>query len=166
MCLDQFVAHCLDIIDIQLCCGMWFEHGGLIDLFFGSGGCGFDGQELDVNIGHIHGCQLDRESSYVAWVDAVGIYHTRNFHTGIGWQVVDQTGIQHIATDLIWIAGHDGFHNIRSIFFGSFVGYFSVFQNIFPFFLPAFDLLHTSAWVFVQRDVVFFDHFRISGFDK
>ena len=68
MCLDQFVAHCLDIIDIQLCCGMWFEHGGLIDLFFGSGGCGFDGQELDVDIGHIHGCQLDRESSYVAWL--------------------------------------------------------------------------------------------------
>ena len=27
MCLDQFVAHCLDIIDIQLCCGMGFEHG-------------------------------------------------------------------------------------------------------------------------------------------
>ena len=27
MCLDQFVAHCLDIIDIQLRCGMGFEHG-------------------------------------------------------------------------------------------------------------------------------------------
>ena len=27
LCLDQFVAHCFDIIDIQLCCGMGFEHG-------------------------------------------------------------------------------------------------------------------------------------------
>ena len=49
MCLDQLVAHCFDIIDIQLCCCMWFEHGCLVDLFFGSGGCGFDGQELNID---------------------------------------------------------------------------------------------------------------------
>ena len=33
MYLDQFVAHCLDIIDIQLCCGMGFEHGSHIFFF-------------------------------------------------------------------------------------------------------------------------------------
>ena len=43
---------------------------------------------------------------------------------------------------------------------------FSVFQDIIALLLPAFDLLNTASWIFIQRNIVLLNQIRAVFFYK
>ena len=145
---------------------MRIQHSCLVNLIFIFCCSCFNRKKLYIDVGHIHGCKLYRKSSQSAWIYTVGIDHTRNLYAGICRKIFNQSIVQYISADFIRNTGNNGFHNVRSIFFGTLMSDFAVFQNIFSFFFPTINLIDTATWILVQRNVVFIDHFRIFGFDE
>ena len=106
---------------------MRIQHSCLVDLFFVFCGSCLNGKELYIDIGHVHCRNLYGQASHFAGIDAVGVDHAGNFHTGVCRKVLDETVVDHIAADLIGVACDNSLHDVGSIFFGTLVGHFSVF---------------------------------------
>ena len=69
----ELVAHCDDIVDGELCCGMRLKHCGVVDVLTLAGNCRLDGEELRIDVGHIHSRELYGESADVGRMDAAAV---------------------------------------------------------------------------------------------
>ena len=162
----QFITHAADIINIQLRRRMRIQHGSLVNIILISRSGSLDGKQLHIDIGLVHCCQLHGQAAYMTGIDSLGIDHTRNLHTGIGGKVINQPGVQDVSANLVRLVGHHRLHDVRSIFPGTFMGDFTILKDIVSLLFPFSDLLDTASGIFIQRNVEFINHFRITGFDK
>ena len=166
MSSDQIVHHALDGVDVQFCCGMRIQHCSLVNVIQLLGMSSFDGQQLHVDVGHVHCCTLYGQSTHAAGIDTHAIDQTGNLNTGICRQVGDQVaGIQHVAADLVGSIGDDAFHDPGSIFVRTGMLLHTALLQLCVFLLPAFDLVDAAAGILIQRNVVALDQLRIIALD-
>ena len=163
---DQIVAHMYDVVDRKLGRAVRVEHGRLIDMFLLLGDGGFDGQQLHVDLRHVHRGKLYRKRGLRAGLDAGAVHETSHFHASFARQVRDQTGrVQHIAADLERNVRYDRFHDAGSVFLRALVRHFTV-EVLFFFAVPALDLMDAAARILVQRDIVPLDKFGVLGLNE
>ena len=55
---DEVVHHLADGVHVQLAAGMGVQHGGLVDVLLLAGAGSLNGQQLHVDVGHVHGRAL------------------------------------------------------------------------------------------------------------
>ena len=145
---------------------MRLQHDGAKYIFLTACTRCFDCQQLAVDVGHIHGSENRGQCSDIGGMDPHSVYETRDFHTSLLREITDQmTGIQYIAADGIRLIQNDSFHDIRSIFPGSFMSQIRIFRKRLAQVFPAFDLTDTASGIFIQRNVELIDHLRITGLD-
>lgn len=87
---NQIVHHFFDGVNIQLAGGVRIHHSRLINMFQLVCARCLNGQQLYVDIGHIHSRALDRQRTHIAGMDSLPIDKARNLHTGLGGKVGDQ----------------------------------------------------------------------------
>ena len=115
MGFDEIVAHADDVVDTKLRGGMGVEHRRLVDVFLFQGQRGFDGDEVDVDVGAVEGGELFGEGADMASLYAVDIDQAGDFHNAVGGQVGDESVIEDIAADLVGGVGLDGVDDARAV---------------------------------------------------
>ena len=167
VCLDQIVHHSDNVVNRKLGSSVRLQHCRVIYKVALAGDGSLNGDQLRVDIGHVHCRQLNRQPADTAGMNAVAVDQAGNFDTGIFGQVFDQTAaVEHVAADLVRRAGDNGFHDARSVFVRAFVRQLAFLAQFVVFFFPAVDLVDAAPGVFIQRNVVTVDQFWIFGFDK
>ena len=144
---------------------MGLQHGRHVDVLPLLGDRRLDGQQLGIDVGHVHGRQLDRQLANVAGVHAPVVHQAGHLHAGVGGQVVDQPGVEHVAADLVGIAGDNGFHDIGGVLPGTLVGHLAVVQDVFLLLFPALDLVYAAAGILVQGNVELLNELGVLGLD-
>ena len=125
-----------------------------------------DGEELDVNVEHVHGRALNRQRADMAGLDAVSVHEAGHFDACFLRQVGDQvTRIENVAADLVGRVGHNGFHDMGRILPGALVSLDAGLEELCVFFLPGLDLVDAAAGVLIQRNVVAVDELGIAALD-
>ena len=69
---------------------MWVKHCRLINMLQPACAGSLYGKKLYIDICHIHGCTLYRQTSHIARVDALPVNQTRNLDTGFRRQIRNQ----------------------------------------------------------------------------
>ena len=159
---DQIVYHLLDGVDIQFAAGMRIQHGSLVDMLLLQSTSSLDGQQLNVDVGHVHSCALYGQSTHMGGMNTVTVHQTGNLNAGLCGQVADQMiGIQHVTADFIRSIGNDGLHNMSCILAGTLVILHAGLQQLCVFLFPSFDLVYAAAGILIQRNIVTVDELRI-----
>ena len=166
MGFDQFIAHSDNIIDGKLGAGMRIQHDRLIDGLFSAGHRCLYRHQLHIDVRSIEGCTLLGKVTDIARLHAVTVDQTGDFHTGVGRQVGDQTIVQYVAADFDRLISFHRFHNIACVFFRAGMGEIRIGGQLMAALLPVFNLPDASAGIFIQRDAVAIDQFRILSLDK
>ena len=108
---DQLQGHFFDIVQAQLRGGVGIEHGGPDHIGALSGPGGLDGQQLDVDVGHIHGGADGGQGTDEGGMDTGGVHQAGDLHAGGLGEIGDQVArVQHIAADADGLVGDDGLH--------------------------------------------------------
>ena len=109
---DELVAHLHDVVDRKLCRSVRLEHSRLIDLRAGSGDSRLDGQQLSVDVGHIHRREDGRELADMAGSDSAAVDKAGYLDAGVGGEIVNEPGVDNISADLVGLVGDDRFHDV------------------------------------------------------
>ena len=166
VCFDELVYHLLDAVDIQLAAGVRVEHRGLVNVLALTRDRCFDGEQLDVDIRHIHRRALHGQRTDVAGVDTRPVDETWHLNTCLLGQIGDEmTFVQHVAADLVRRVRDHRFQNAGGILVASRVLFYSFTQDVVVFLAPLVDLFDTATWILVERDVELVDEIRVLGFD-
>ena len=114
--LDEIIAQFDDVVDgkFRRCGGI--QHRRMIDVLLLQGQRRFNGQQLRIDVGHIHRRTLGRQCADISTVDSRAIDQTGNFHHRIGRQIGDESVVQHIAADLENSVGVDGINDSGTVF--------------------------------------------------
>ena len=165
MCLDKVVTEGNDIVDRELGGGVRLKHCGVVDMFtLLRYGC-LDGEELNVDVGHIHSRELNGKASDVGRLDSELVYKAGDLNAGICGEVINKTLVEHVTADLIGLVRNDRFHDPGSILVGSLVR--NVIREIFLLVaVPTVDLMDTAAGILVKRDTVTLDELGVLLLDK
>ena len=89
MRFDEVVAEGNDIVDRKLGGGVRLEHCCVVDMLTLLGYSRLDGEELNVDVGHIHSRALNGKTSDVSRLDSELVNKAGNLYAGICGQVVD-----------------------------------------------------------------------------
>lgn len=164
MGLDQLIHHLHDIVNGQLRRSVRIKHHGADDvLTLLRVGC-LDGQQLGVDIGHIHCRQHRRQMTHIGGMDSGAIHQARHLHAGVLREVLNQMpGVEHIAADAERLVANLCLHDIGRILRGALVRQMGIRQELLAHLLPAVDLIDTASGVLVERNVEAFNQFGILG---
>ena len=87
---------------------------------------------------------------------------TGNLDTSVFGQICyEVTCVKNITADLVGFVCDNRLHNVRSIFKTAGVLFDTRFKNVFIIIFPTFDLVYATTRVFVKRNVIFFNKFRV-----
>ena len=162
--LDEIVAKRYDVVDGKFCGSVGVHHRRLVYGLAFFGNSRLDGKELNVDIGTVHGSQLFGKTSDMRGLYAESADKAGDLNARLGGQVVDKTGIYHVAADAVGRIGDNRFHYAGSIFVRALVREISLkrLTRLCPLLL----VLFTAAGIFVKRDAVSLDKLRILALDK
>ena len=73
MCLVELVTHRNNIVDRKLGGGVGLEHCRVVDVLALAGDCRLYGEELRIDVGHIHSRELYGESANVGGMDTAAV---------------------------------------------------------------------------------------------
>ena len=163
--LNELVAHLYDVVYREGGRGERIEHSRLIDGVLFKSYCRFDGEKLNVYIGHIHSRTLCGKTSDVCGLNAELVYKAGDLNTRLAGQVVNKTVVEYVAAYLVRHVGYDSIHYSGSIFVRALVCNASG-KIFFLFGLPTVYLPYATARIFVKRNVVLIDKLGVSCFYK
>ena len=164
--LDKLVDHLLDGVDVELAARVGVEHCRLVDVLLLSRASRLDGEELNVDVGHIHCRTLYGERSDVAGVDAASVNKAGNLNASLLGKVGDKvTLIQHVTADLEGLVGNHRLHNIGRVLAGTVVLLDTALFQLGILLLPAFDLVDAAAGILVKGNVVSFYKLGVLALD-
>ena len=83
MCLVELVTHRNNIVDRKLGGGVGLEHCRVVDVLALAGDCRLYGEELRIDVGHIHSRELYGESANVGGMDTAAVNKAGNLYAGI-----------------------------------------------------------------------------------
>ena len=93
---------------------------------------------------------------------AHAINQAGNLYAGIRRQILNEmAGVEYVSANLIRGPVYDRFHDVGSVFMRTLVVKLFSSAKFIALFGPTFNLVDTAAGVFVQRDVIALDEFRI-----
>ena len=99
--LDKLVAHSDDVVDGKLGCRVRIEHCRLRDVLLLACDRSLDGEELTVDISHIHCGALYGETADVCGVDTHTVNKAGDLDAGIGGKIFDKTVVDNVTADRI-----------------------------------------------------------------
>ena len=165
VCFDEVVAEGDDIVDRKLGGGVRLEHCGVVDMLLFLGNSRLNGEELYVDVGHVHCRELNGQASDVGRLNTKLIYKAGNFYASICGQVVDKSAVEHVTADLVCVVGNDRFHDPGCVFVCSLVGYV-VGEILLLVAVPARDLIDAAAGILVKRNSVTLDELGVLFLDE
>ena len=167
MLFDKVVAHMDDIVDGELGGAMGIQHCRVVDMLPLLGYGGFDGEQMDVDLGHVHCRKLGRKGRLGTGLNAVFVDKAGNLNTCLCGEVGNKGVIfvDNVAADLIGNVGDNGFHYIRGVFACAGVAYVACNVHC-ALFVPTLDLFNTAAGIFVQRNAVALDKLGVFVLDE
>ena len=130
--------------------GVRLEHCGVVDMFLLLSNSRLDGEELNVDVGHIHCRALNGQTSDVGRLDSELVNKAGNLYAGIRGKVVDKSLVEYVTADLIGVVGNDRFHNIGRVLVSSLVRNV-VGEILLLVAVPTVDLVDTTAGILVKR---------------
>ena len=89
MCFEQLIAHRDDVVDGKLRCRMRVQHCRVVNKLFSAGHGRFNGEELDIDVRHIHRGALHRQITDDRRRDTGAVYKAGNLDTGIFHEIGD-----------------------------------------------------------------------------
>ena len=127
---------------------------------------GLNGQQLHVDVGHVHGGALHGQPAHPGGVHPHPVDEAGHLHAGVHGQILDEmAGIQHVSADFVGVPGHHRLHDVGGVLVGPLVGDAALLPQLVPLFGPARDLVHAPPGVLVQGDVEPVDELRVLGLD-
>ena len=125
-----------------------------------------NGQQLHVDVGHVHGGALHRQPAHPGGVHPHPVDEAGHLHAGVLRQVLDEmAGVQHVAADLVGAAGDDGLHDVGGVLLGALVGQGPLLPQLVPLLGPALNLVDAPPGVLVQGDMEPVDELGVFGLD-
>lgn len=100
---NELVAHGHNLVGTQLSAGDGIHHGGMVDQLTLAGVGSFDGEHLRIDVGGVHGSQLQRQVTDIGGGHAAGIDQAGHFDAGVFGEVRDHAVVDDVAADLVGI---------------------------------------------------------------
>ena len=117
----------------------------------------FDGEELDIDVRHIHRSALYRQVADDRRDDTGAVHKAGNLDAGVFYKIGDKSCVQDVSADAVRRICDDRFQNMRRIFDAARMLDIAAVHDFRLLCFPFFDLIHAAARIFIEWNVIFFD---------